>query len=226
MNFSSPLPAVRHSDAPPIAWGGRAKRYEHHPGAVVRAYDPYRLHVLAFRNIGEMRAWHRVNFDQSTRTITGKWTRVQATVDGQLLKAEATFVSVCRDGEKRYHLVCVPGTQRATLRALRAIAGCHRRTSVVEHDPAVLAADSAHNERLELLRQAAQIHLKDGPSTDPLILAAVRDSATTRTALRRALGNLPAQLIDARASHLHCAGYLVMDLSCEDYAVELAGGAQ
>jgi hypothetical protein len=211
---------LKLSDAPPVRWGGRAGRYAEFPGAVGRAYDPYSLGPLSFAEDYEVCAWHQVRFAQDTRTITGKPTKVRATVARELLEARITFTTVSRSGESRYHVACETEPNAKQILILETIAErSHAR--VVIHRRAELLSDRRLNWRLSRLRQASVVHLRDGPGVDPLILAAVRDGACSRTDLRQALPDLLGQLIDGRVAHLHCAGILVLDATQEEYAVQL-----
>lgn len=213
---------MKLSDAPPVRWGGRCRRYKEFPKATVRAYDPYSLGPISFRDDLDIAAWHQVRFTPDTKAITCKPTKVQAKVHGQLLEAEATFVAVSRGGERQYHLVCDSESEGAQLRLLTTIAE-RNRARVVVHLRATLRSDQRLIGRLARLRQASVIHLRDAAGVDPLILAAVRDSACSRSTLCHALPKLSAQLIDGRVANLHCAGILLMDLTRDDYGVQLRG---
>jgi hypothetical protein len=211
---------LRLSDTPPVAWGGRAGRYLEFPGSVIRAYDPYSLTPISFALDYEINAWHQVRFASQTRSTTGKPTKVRATIAGELLTEKTTFTAVSRSGELQYHLVCKEEPAPGKLRNLLAIAQ-RCKACVVVHRRAELMSDMRLNWRLARLRQASVVHLRDGPSTDPLILAAVHDGAKSRTDLRHALPDVAGQLIDGRVAHLHCCGLVEIDTSLEDYTVSL-----
>lgn len=205
-------------------WGGRVGRYAEFTGAVGRCSDPFACHPVQFAREFEYEAWLRWRFHPNTLHITHSRTQVACQGTHQKMTAVATFVVTDRGGLKHYHLVFGKTLPSAPTRALQRVAN---RTGaiVIVTSRADLRRDVALFWRLELLRQAAQVHEGEGAEMDLQLLAAVRFGAGNREAIKARLHHLDGQLIDARLAHLHCQGRLVLDFRCDDFGVHLVQGS-
>jgi hypothetical protein len=214
---------MKLSEAPPVRWAGSHGRYGDFPGAVVRAFDPYSLKPITFAGWLDLDAWGQVRFRDDIKSVTTKPTKVQASIDGVSVEAKATFTAITRAGGREYHHVSQDGSVGQIVRDLQRVAEKNGATVHV-HTREALLADASFNSRIRRLIQASVIHLRDGAAVDPLILAVVRDGATTRSELHRRISPLAGQLADGRAAQLHCAGLLRLALTSDDYAIQLGRG--
>lgn len=204
-------------------WGGRAWRYADFKGAVGRCFDPYARQPVQFEFAWEYESWLLSRFHPNTLSITHKTTRLTASRNGQELVALATFVVVDRANRLHYHLVFgnkCNQRRKHTLQRVAAITGAEVEvTSLME-----LRKDVGLFWRLEILRQASQLHAGEGADLDLQILSVIRSGAHSRDAVLERLHHLNSQLLNARLAHLHCEGSINLDFCRDNFGVKLVDG--
>lgn len=206
-------------------WGGRTARYQHSPGELNAAHDPFGVAPIMFSQAFFYEAWVLERFAVETASLTHARTKVIATIQGVEVSAEATFVVTKRDGSVRYVVCTTQQRKPAGYQRLVKIAKANgARVELRDRDDVRALVDRFWD--LELLRQCAVIHARQGLDLDEPLIQALSKEPCTVSALAARLGQTNEALVRARVAHLHVAGRAIIDLAGSEMVVSLAPGSQ
>lgn len=205
-------------------WGGRIARYQHSRGELNAAHDPFGVAPIMFSQAFFYEAWVLERFAVETASLTHARTKVTATLQGVEVNAEATFVVTRRDGSVHY-VVCTKHRRKpadyARLVKIAKVNGAS--VELRDRDDVRALVDRFWD--LELLRQCAVIHARQGLDLDEPLLQALKAGACTIGELAARVGQSNEAVVRARVAHLHVAGRAIIDFDGPEFFVSPMPGS-